>query len=401
MTARPQSEGKTLAWMCVLIGVNQLGFGAVIPVLPLYAQSFGVSQTAIGFTVAIYGLARLFVALPSGRIADLFGRRNALALGGLICCAGNLWCAYASTFTELAMARFVSGAGAGLTLTAGMIVLTDITTPSRRGRVMAIYQGVFLFAVGIGPIPGGYLAEEFGLSAPFLVYAVGCFIAAVVAWWAVAETKPDTPPLHQQTSRPQSYTGQLRAVLRAKGFLLAGTVSFFGTVVRTGALFSIVPLIGTMQLNLTATQIGIAMGVGSVLGVMVSYPAGVLVDLIGRKSVIVPATIASGFSFVLYGLAPDYTWFILACAFWGVASSASGSAPAAYAADVAPPEYSATAMSVYRTLADSGYVLGPILLGVIADAFGMTIALMVASSMLIAVALLFAFRAPESYRPRD
>jgi len=84
MTAGRQSEGKILAWMCVLIGVNQLGFGAVIPVLPLYAQSFGVSQTAIGFTVAIYGLARLFVALPSGRIADLFGRRNALALGGLI-----------------------------------------------------------------------------------------------------------------------------------------------------------------------------------------------------------------------------------------------------------------------------------------------------------------------------
>ena len=117
MTARPQREGEILTWMCVLIGVNQLGFGAVIPVLPLYAQSFGVSQTAIGLTIAIYGLARLFVALPSGRIADLFGRRNALALGGLICCVGNLWCAYASTFTELALARFVSGAGAGLTLT--------------------------------------------------------------------------------------------------------------------------------------------------------------------------------------------------------------------------------------------------------------------------------------------
>lgn len=81
-------------------------------------------------------------------------------------------------------------------------------------------------------------------------------------------------------------------MLEAKGFLLAGAVSFVGTVVRTGALFSIVPLIGTMQLNLTATQIGIAMGVGSLLGVMVSYPAGILVDRIGRKSVIVPATIA-------------------------------------------------------------------------------------------------------------
>ena len=51
-------ERSVLAWMCLLIGVNQLGFGAVIPVLPLYAQSFGVSQAAIGATVAVTKMQR-------------------------------------------------------------------------------------------------------------------------------------------------------------------------------------------------------------------------------------------------------------------------------------------------------------------------------------------------------
>ena len=74
------------------------------------------------------------------------------------------------------------------------------------------------------------------------------------------------------------------------------------------------------------------------------------------------------------------------------------SAPAAYAADIAPREYAATAMSAYRTLSDAGYVVGPILLGVIADDFGMTSGLIAASAMLIAVALLFAAKAPETYR---
>ena len=60
--------------MCLLIGVNQLGFGAIIQVLPLYANEFGVSQTAIGTTIAVYGLARLLSGLPSGKLADLLGR---------------------------------------------------------------------------------------------------------------------------------------------------------------------------------------------------------------------------------------------------------------------------------------------------------------------------------------
>jgi hypothetical protein len=58
-------ERHVLLWMCVLIGVTQLGFGSVIPVLPLYAQSFDVSQSAIGATVAIYGLARFVIAMPT------------------------------------------------------------------------------------------------------------------------------------------------------------------------------------------------------------------------------------------------------------------------------------------------------------------------------------------------
>jgi MFS family permease len=113
--------------MCVLIAINQLGFGSIVP---------------------------------------------ALALGGLVTAAGNLLCAYAPTFATLVAARFVAGAGAALVLTTGTIVLADITSPAQRGRAMAVYQGMFLFAVGVGPLPGGLIAERYGLAAPFLAYAV-------------------------------------------------------------------------------------------------------------------------------------------------------------------------------------------------------------------------------------
>ncbi len=78
----------------------------------------------------------------------------------------------------------------------------------------------------------------------------------------------------------------------------------------------------------------------------------------------------------------------------------SGAAPAAYAADVAPPGMNAAAMSTFRMLSDAGYVLGPIVLGIVADLFGADVALAAAAVLLAAAAILFGRYAPESYRSR-
>src|SRR5437870_7605177 len=98
-------ERRVLVWMCVLVAVNQLGFGAMVPSLPLYAQSFGVPASAIGMAVAAYGLARFSTAIPAGQLSDWLGRRPTLALGGLVSALGNLWCAWATTYPEFIVAR--------------------------------------------------------------------------------------------------------------------------------------------------------------------------------------------------------------------------------------------------------------------------------------------------------
>ena len=114
--------------MCLLAAVNQLGFGAVVPVLPLYARSFGVSTSAIGLSIGVYGLARMLVSAPAAQISDRLGRRHALALGGLVTALGNLWCGLAGSYPEFVLARFLAGAGAGLIVTTRRIVLADIAS---------------------------------------------------------------------------------------------------------------------------------------------------------------------------------------------------------------------------------------------------------------------------------
>jgi MFS family permease len=120
--------------------------------------------------------------------------------------------------------------------------------------------------------------------------------------------------------------------------------------------------------------------VASLVGLALAYPSGALVDRYGRKAVIVPATMLSGASMVMFPYAPSYAWFLLACVAWSVASGVSGAAPAAYAADVAPPGMNAAAMSMYRMLGDLGYVVGPVALGASTDLFGANATLIVSLS---------------------
>jgi MFS transporter, DHA1 family, multidrug resistance protein len=390
---------RILIWMCVLIAVNQLGFGSVVPVAPLYAASFGVTQAAIGLTIALYGLARFLLAVPAGRMADRIGRRGTLAVGGAVTVAGNLLCAVAPNYELFLGARFVAGAGAALILTAAQIVLADISAPSERGRMMGIYSGVFAFAVGIGPYPGGLLAERFGLNAPFVAYAVLASVVTLVAWLRVPETRGfRLANAVSQLSLP-SFTQQIRLLGSSTGFLLVSLIGFAAAVARTGAVFNVVPVMVKQRLDLAPDQIGLGLSLVSLGALFLAYPSGMLVDYFGRKAVIVPATLVSGLAAGLFALTPNFSWYLFACGVWGFALGVASDAPGAYAADSAPPGMNAAVMSTYRMLSDAGYVIGPLALGIIAEAWTAETALVVAAAMLVASALLFGRFAPEGYRP--
>jgi MFS family permease len=398
MPTAHRGASHILPWMCGLVFVYELGFGSVVPVLPLFARSFEVSQAAVGLAISVYGLARFLVALPSGRLADGLGRRATLALGGVVTVLGNLLCAGAPTFGLFLGGRFVAGAGAALVLNGGQIVLADITTPARRGRTMAIYQGTWLVASSVGPLPGGLLAAWLGLAAPFVVYAAAGAVATLLAWLRVPETRA-----LRQAAAPGAaaamppFRAQIRLLTRHRGFVLVGAVALTNAVARTGAVFALIPILGRDRLGLAPERLGLGLGLASLVALALVYPSGALVDRYGRKTVIVPATLVAGTALGVFLVAPSYGWFVVACGLWGLASGISGAAPAAYAADVAPAGMNAAAMSSYRMLGDVGYMLGPVALGLVADVFGLDAALAVAAGLLCLVGLVFGRFAPESY----
>ena len=397
-----------LIWMCVLIAVNQFGFGSVVPVVALYAQDFGVSQAAIGLTIGVYGLARFLVNYPSGRLTEQIGRKPTLAIGGAITVAGCIACAMAPNYPLFLAGRFIAGAGAAFVLTAGQIVVADIASPHNRGRVMAIYMGVFVFAVGAGSFPGGWLATHVGLAAPFWANAILAAAVTVLAFFFVPETRPERagstePASAHKPAKPRpvaAFRQQLVLFTAIQGFALISFVSFVTFFARTGGLFNVIPLLAEDEIGLKPDQIGLGIGMISIVGLVLVYPSGALVDRYGRKAVIVPSAFLSAGAMVLFILAGSYGSFLVASFFWAAASGVSGAAPAAYAADLAPPDQVGAAMGLYRTIADLGYVVGPLLLGLLSDLISPQASLYFTAVLLVIAGGLFLAKAPETLPDR-
>jgi MFS family permease len=285
-------------------------------------------------------------------------------------------------------------------LTTGLIVVADISTPAQRGRAMATYQGVFLFAVGVGPFPGGLLAAHLGLRAPFLVYTVAGLIGALIAWLVIPETRRTDDLVTADRAATPAFRSQIRLFMGRIGFVLVSLVSFTNAVARTGGALQCHPGARSRPPAPQHRSPGLRSRPRQLTGLVLTYPAGMLVDRYGRKAVIVPSTVISGVALLMFLRAPSYGWFLAACVVWSIAMGVSGAAPAAYAADVAPPGMNAAAMSTFRMLSDLGYVVGPIVLGLAADAFGANATLAATAALLVTVGAVFLRWAPETYRAR-
>jgi MFS family permease len=395
----------TLAWVCILIAVNQTGFGSIVPIVPLYAKTFDVSQFLIGFSVAVYGLARFAANMPAGRVSDMLGRGSAIAIGGLVTAGGNILSALAANYALFLAGRFVGGLGAATVITASQIIVTDISTNENRGRIFGLYMTVFMFAVGFAPLPGGFIGQHFGLSIPFYVYAVLGLVVTLLALTRIPDTRQTA---HTATRIKQAapvdaeprlqFGKQIQLLMRQPAFLLVSVASFSTYFARTGGVFTILPQRAQDSMGLSTGQIGLGLSAISIVSLSIAYPSGVVIDRFGRKAVIVPAVLFGAVAMVCFAFAGGLITYVISCMIWGISVGLAGAAPTAYAADVAPPGMNAAAMGTFRSLSDCGYILGPFLLGAIADLSSTGTALIATAVMLLIIGTIFALVAPETHR---
>lgn len=373
------------------------GQGVISPVLPLYAESFGVSAATIGLTLSFFAIARLVLNVPLGVLSDRRGRRVLLVGGPLVTALGMIGSGLAPGIVVLLAWRLVAGAGSAMYMTGAQVYLADISTPANRAKVIGTNQGALLLGTAVGPAVGGVLAEAAGLEAPFYLVGVTALAAAAYGWFRLPETRPqptEAPPADADGGAAPRRPWV--ALVLSRDFLAVAMVTLAIFFTRTGSRMTLMPLLAVGFLDFSVGSLGLIFTAMAVVNMVGLAPAAWLADNLGRKHAIVPSGLAVGVALVLLSAGDSQTTFLVGALALAVATSVAGPAPAAYAADVAPPDLRGLGMAMYRTAGDIGFVIGPPLLGAIADATTIRVALLVNAGLVIAATAAFAVVASET-----
>lgn len=400
-------ENEVMTILCIEVVLIMMGIGLISPILPQYARTFGVNVTMVGLLITVFGVARILVDIPAGRLTDRLGRRPVLIGGPLILVAGSIGCGLADNYWMLLGFRFIQGIGSAMYTTAAMVMLADISTPDNRGTMMSFYQGSLLLGAGLGPTVGGFIAEHFGLAAPFFAFALFALLASLWAYLRLPETHPTLPvsatavEVGDLGPLPTPPPRGLQALLRDHNFLLISMITFGIFFVRMGAQNQILPLLGADRLCLSEGQIGLALTLVAIIQLITIFIAGRLSDQFGRKAIITPGCVIVAVSLLMLAQSYDYWFLLLSCIVMGVGIGISGPISSAYVTDIIPRESYSIGIGAYRAISDLGSIIGPVLLGLLADIRGFGFSLLFNSLFLFMTAIIFQLMAKEPMQHKN
>jgi DHA1 family tetracycline resistance protein-like MFS transporter len=268
-------KNKPLASIFLIVFIDMLGFGLILPLLPYYAETFGASDTLIGLLVASYAAAQLIGAPILGRLSDRFGRRPVLLISLIGTLLGFLLLGFAKTLLILFAARILDGLTGG-NISVAQAYISDVTDASNRAKGLGMIGAAFGLGFIIGPASGGLLSQ-WGYAVPAFAAAglVAINLLMVMLWL------PESLPTEErETAVKKRPTVNLSALLEAlkrpfTGSLLI-TRFFFGLAF---AIFqTIFALYALRRFDLNATQTGLILTYVGVLSVIVQG------GLVGRLS---------------------------------------------------------------------------------------------------------------------
>lgn len=371
--------------------VIMLGFGILSPVLPSYARSFGVGYDAVGLLISGFSFARLVSDPFVGRFIDRYGERAMTTLGAVIVGVSSIAAGLAPTFGLLVMFRSAGGVGSALFFAALLSFLLRTIPPERSGRVMSVYYGAFNVGFIAGGPLGGVVARWLGLASPLHVYGAACFLSAWLFWRTIHNPARSAEEVRRGGLRRLPWNRAFVAVLVTNGAYLW----------MIGAVYStLVPLYGVDQVGLAIGGVGIGLAIATGTELVSLFPAGKATDRHGRRAVLVPSLAALAAITAAFGLLDSTAVFMVGMAVLGVASGYAGVPPAPMLSDVTPDDLKGSAVAVFRFVGDLGFVLGPLVAGWTADAYGFTASFAInALPIVFALALVLSIRDTMPSKP--
>ena len=341
-----------------------IGFGLIIPAIPIFASSFGVSKTAIGLIVSAFAVMRFSSGLISGKLVDRFGERAVLGFGLFMVSFFTLLTAMSQSYTQLLVFRTLGGLGSSMfSVSAGSLLMRSVSDDVR-ARAQSLYNGGFLVGGVAGPAFGGILSG-ISLRAPFFVYSITLAMAGMVALFSLSEKR-----LGKKVDIPgdQIETTSLKEAFKLKPYQIALVLAFVNNWVLFGLRSSILPLFVTEQLKSTASIAGLGITIGALMQGIFLLKAGKFSDQSGRKSALLIGSTVVLLGILTLAFTTNITFYFISMALLGLGGAYVGTAPGSVVGDIIRGR-GGQVIAAWQMAGDAGMIVGPILVGYLTDTF--------------------------------
>lgn len=397
-------------------------------VLPLLAETeFGLASKSAALSfIATFGIVKAVTNLFAGRLGDLWGRKHVLVAGWLFAVPVPFLVIWAPSWSWIVFANVLLGVNQGLAWSMTVIMKIDLVGPARRGLAMGLNEFAGYLAVALAALATGYLAEAYGLRPEPFYLGIGVVAAGLAlsllfvrethghAALEATRTRPrETREAEAQATRARPHEAKAathsaarlgtreilaRATWRDPALSTASQAGLVNNL-NDGLAWGLFPIFFAAG-GLDVAAIGVLSFIYPATWGVLQLGTGALSDRWGRKQLIAMGMLVQGLA--LAGIA-------LGRGFWPWAGAAmllgAGTAmvyPTLLAAigDVAHPEWRGSAVGVYRLWRDSGYAVGALIAGVLADALGMASAIGAVAALTFLSSALVAWRMPETLDSR-
>ena len=357
-----KSSRSSLILIFGVVFIHLVGFGIVIPVLPLYAERFGASALVIGLLLGVYSLMQAIFSPILGRLSDRVGRRPVLLLSLIGTAIGFLVMGLASTLFWLFVARIIDGATGGNISTA-QAYIADITPPDKRSKGMGLIGAAFGLGFIFGPAIGGILGH-FSLAAPFLFAAALSAVNAILVYFLLPESLP--PERRGEAKRKPG----LRAVIaESKGMALPLILAtYFFLTVAFSLLTATYPLFAKHRFGLTPSRIGVIFsGLGFLSAIIQGGLLGRLVKLFSDRGLTVLGAILLAAGLFILPVFSTVGTMIIATAAVAIGHSLAAAPLNALASKSVGAASQGQVLGVMQSMASFARIVGPVLGGWLLD----------------------------------
>jgi DHA1 family tetracycline resistance protein-like MFS transporter len=221
----------------LIVVIDLIGFGIIIPLLPFYAEFFQATPETVGLIMATYSFTQFLAAPIWGQLSDRIGRRPVLIISMAGAVGSYIWLGFSESLWMLFAARAVGGAMAG-NISAAFAYVADITTQENRAKGMGLIGAAFGVGFISGPAIGGILAGSDPINADFqspaFAAAALSAIALILAFLLLKESLSLEIRQRQALKANQNPLTMIQRALKIPNLGLLLVLTFLSTLVFAG-----------------------------------------------------------------------------------------------------------------------------------------------------------------------